>query len=123
MARANGRHNLDVVERAIAYHVGGSAGFKSGNEKRRLRLIEQAGLPEPLVNVEFEGLEIDLRWPEQMLAVEIDGGPHGRPRSRREDAAVDIALRAAGYKVLRFSEEEVRRGDVVRRISRGGLGG
>ena len=96
MARANGRHNLDVLERAIAYHLGGSAGFKSGNEAHCFRLIEEAGLPEPLVNVDFKGLEIDLRWPEQMLAVEVDGAGHGRVRTQREDAAVDIALRGRG---------------------------
>ena len=70
--------------------------------------MERAGLPEPLVNVDFGGLEIDFRWPEHMLAVEIDGGGHGRARTRREDAAVDLALRAAGYTVLRFDDGDLR---------------
>jgi hypothetical protein len=119
MGRANGRHNLDVLDRALAYHLGGSAGFKSGNEQHLFRLIEAAGLPEPLVNMDFEGLELDFRWPEQRLVVEIDGGGHGRVRTRREDAAVDLALAAAGYTVLRFNEDELQcRGEeVVRRIS------
>jgi hypothetical protein len=119
MGRANGRHNLDVLERAIAYHLDGSAGFKSGNERHCFRLIEEAGLPEPLVNVRFGGLEIDLRGPEQMLAVEVDGTGHGRPRTLREDAAVELALAAAGYTLLRVTEEELRQDGegVVRRIS------
>jgi hypothetical protein len=121
MGRANGRHNLGVLERALGYHEGGSAGFKSGNEAHCFRLLEEAGLPEPLVNVDFCGLEVDFRWPERMVAVEVDGGGHGRPRTRREDAAVDLALAAAGYTVLRFTEAELRQdgAEVVRRVSRG----
>jgi hypothetical protein len=103
--RATGRRRLGVLEQAIAYHLNGSAGFKSGNEKRSFALLD--GLPEPLVNVGFEGLEIDFRWPELHVAVEVDGSGHGRARTEREDAAVDLALRVAGYTVLRFSVHDL----------------
>ena len=118
IARANGRHHLTVLEQAIAYHLNGSVGFKSGNEKHYFRLLAEADLPEPLVNVEFHGLEVDCRWPDRRCAVEIDGPPHQRARTRREDAAVDLALAAAGYRVMRFTEDDLRSAPAVGRRRR-----
>jgi very-short-patch-repair endonuclease len=106
--RSAGRHHLSVLEQAIAYHLHGSVGFKSGNEKHYFRLLEQSGLPEPLVNVQFHGLEVDFRWPDRRCAVEIDGHPHQRARTKREDAAVNLALAAAGYRVMRFTEDDLQ---------------
>jgi hypothetical protein len=50
MDRANGRHRLDVLDKALALNAAGSAGTRSGNEDRFLSLTAQAGLPPPLVN-------------------------------------------------------------------------
>jgi very-short-patch-repair endonuclease len=107
MARANGRHKLIVLEQALHLHAIGSAGTKSGPEDAFLALAQQRDLPGPLVNVHLEGVEVDFHWPDQLVAVEVDGPGHGRPRSRREDALKDRALSAAGYQVLRFTEIQV----------------
>ncbi len=56
-----------------------------------------------------QGLEVDVHWPELRLCVEIDGGHRLRPRTRREDAARDRILTAAGYRVLRFTEDDLDR--------------
>jgi Transcriptional regulator, AbiEi antitoxin/Protein of unknown function (DUF559) len=103
MERAKGRKNLQVLDRALCLNAAGSAGTKSWNEDRRLAEIEAAGLPEPLVNVHVEGIEVDLHWPDAKLCLEVDGPGHQRPRTRREDAARDEKLRAAGYEVMRAS--------------------
>jgi hypothetical protein len=105
MARANGRHNLAVLEHALTLHVAGSAGIKSGPEKAFLSLLD--GLPTPLVNTHLHGVEVDFHWPELKLAVEIDGPGHGRPRTQREDALKQQILEAAGYTVVRFTEMDV----------------
>jgi hypothetical protein len=63
MVRANGRHNLAVLERAIELHRMGSAGTRSGAEDAFLRLVE----PEPLVNMDLLGFEVDFRWPDRRL--------------------------------------------------------
>ena len=102
MARANGRHNLHVLERAIELYRSGSAGTRSGGEDAFLAL----DFPEPLVNTEFGGLEVDFRWPDLKLAVEVDGTGHTRPPSKRGDAQKDV-LRAAGYELLRLTDTEV----------------
>ena len=73
MARANGRHKLAVVERAIELHRSGCPGTKSAGEDAFLALFAD---DEPLVNLHVEGRQVDFHWPEHRLVVEIDGaGP------------------------------------------------
>ena len=105
MVRVRGRPRLSVVERALELHAAGSAGTRSGAEDAFLTLVH--ALPEPLVNVSFEGFERDFRWPG--LVVEIDGPAHGRPHTRLDDAGRDRTLREAGCAVLRFSADDVHR--------------
>ena len=118
MARANGRQNLRVVDRAIALHRAGSAGIKSRNELAFFLLVTGAGFPEPLVNVHAHGFERDFHWPELGLAVEIDGPGHLRAPTREADASRDATLAAAGYTVMRFTDSDVkfRSADVLTRL-------
>jgi hypothetical protein len=108
--RSNGRHNLDVLERALALNAQGSAGTKSGNEDQFLHLLQLAGIPEPLVNTRVNGVEPDFHWPDLQLAIEIDGPGHARARTQREDGQNEAKLRAAGYEVIRVRPDELRRG-------------
>lgn len=102
-----GRRGLGVLRKALALHAAGSAGTKSANEDAFLALVRGEGYPEPLVNADCLGFEVDFHWPARRLVVEIDGGQHERPRTRAEDARRDAALRAAGYAVLRFADVEL----------------
>ena len=70
MARANGRHNLHVLHRALELNAAGSAGLKSRDEAAFLSRIKD--LPEPLVNTKLNGEEADFHWPAHKLVVEID---------------------------------------------------
>jgi very-short-patch-repair endonuclease len=105
MARANGRRRIKVLEAALALHASGSAGSRSRLERRFLKLVRGAGLPEPRMNTIVNGFEVDAYWPG--LCVEIDGVGHRRKRSVVDDRIRDAALRAAGYVVLRFEEADV----------------
>ena len=106
MARAKGR-KLNVLERALALHRAGSAGTKSDLEDRFLAQIQLAGLEPPLVNAgvqtPHQQFEVDFLWPERKLVVEVDGSGHQRPRTQREDARRDRALKDAGYEVTRVT--------------------
>ena len=104
MARAPGR-KLSVLEEALRLHNAGSAGSKSRNEKRFLKLIRGAGLPEPLHNVQIHGFEVDFAWPG--MCVEVDGEGHERPQTKIDDRIRDAALKARGIAVLRVSEQEL----------------
>jgi hypothetical protein len=105
MKRANGRRSLAVLEKALALHLGGSAGTRSALEDAFLALIRD--LPEPLVNTACEGEEVDFLWPERALVVEVDGPGHQRPGQRSVDARRERKLRAAGFTVLRFTAVEI----------------
>jgi very-short-patch-repair endonuclease len=126
MARADGRHNLDVLDYALAAHSAGSAGTRSDLEDAFLALIRSAGLPEPLVNVGVQAggrkIEVDFHWPRQQLCIEIDGPGHTRPRTRGEDRLRDRVLRGDGHEVLRFTGDDLvrRPAHVLEAIARGG---
>lgn len=98
MARARGR-DLTTLHAALQAHAHGSAGTRSANEDRFLAAWQG---PQPLVNTKLHGIEVDLHWPGENLAVEIDGPGHNRPRTRAEDAQRDAALREAGVNVVRI---------------------
>ena len=102
MQRANGRHNLHLLERALELRAAGSAGLKSRNEAAFLSMLKN--LPEPLVNTKLHGIEVDFHWPEQKLVVEVDGPGHDRPRTKRDDAYKEAVLRNAGYEVVRIRD-------------------
>jgi very-short-patch-repair endonuclease len=99
MTRANGRRNLAKLAKAIQSN---SPGTRSDLEDRFLELIP--GL-QPNVNPTIEGLEVDFEL--NGLVVEIDGPGHNRPRTRRDDAARDAILKAAGYSVLRLTPDDL----------------
>ena len=108
MARANGRHRLRALEQAIEDYLDGSAGLKSRAERAFLLHVHAAGLPRPRVNVRVEGIEVDFHWPRRRLVVEIDGGHHARPPTRREDERRDAELRSAGWSVMRIRAREIQ---------------
>jgi hypothetical protein len=124
MARAHGRHNLAVLDRALALNAAGSAGTKSALEDQFLALTRAAGIPDPLPNAAVQAagrqIEVDFLWPDLRLCVEIDGPGHNRTRTRNEDRERDEALQAAGHEVVRFSGAEV--GDPKELIARLGAG-
>ena len=83
-------------------------GAKSHLERLFLKLIRNAGLPLPEVNVRIEGRERDFLWREERLVVEVDGYAfHSSRRAMRRDRARDRHLTAALWRPARYSYEEV----------------
>jgi very-short-patch-repair endonuclease len=83
---------------------------RSVAEERFLSLIRDSGLPQPLVNVRRHGYEIDFFWPEERVAVEVDGFAYHRTRGRFEgDRSRDAALRKAGITVIRITWRQLER--------------
>jgi hypothetical protein len=122
LARANGRHNLGVLERALELNALGSAGTRSALEDAFLGLLDGAGIVEPLVNTDVAGEEADCVWHDAGLIVEVDGPGHLRARAKRTDARKETVWSAAGYEIVRFTWLEIERtpGDVIMRV-RGAL--
>ncbi|TCK20318.1 DUF559 domain-containing protein [Pseudonocardia endophytica] len=81
----------------------------------RLRLIlVRGGLPRPVaqhpvVDDRRRILWLDLAYPEQRLGVEYDGGDHfATPEAARADARRHTRLVAAGWRVLRYTSDDMR---------------
>lgn len=95
-------------------------------EKRLLQLIQRSGLPEPLLHhrVLDRGRTIaivDLAYPGPQVAIEADGYRyhHGRRRWQGDLTRMN-ALTTRGWKVLRFTDDDVRRrpAEVIAAIAR-----
>jgi Protein of unknown function (DUF559)/Transcriptional regulator, AbiEi antitoxin len=82
---------------------------RSPLEDAFLELCDAHGIPRPLVNTVVEGYEVDFCWPEERLIVETDGHAHHGTRAAFErDRARDARLTALGWRVMRFTERQVR---------------
>jgi len=83
----------------------------------RLWKIKYPELPMPCREHRFHAerkWRLDFAWPKFMLAVEIDGGAYGGGRHQRRegfnrDAEKSRALAELGWRVLRFTGDDLRR--------------
>jgi very-short-patch-repair endonuclease len=84
--------------------------FTRSEAERRLKgLCRAAGLPAPRMNARVAGYEVDGLWPAQRLIVEIDGWHyHGTRQAFERDRRKDVALTAAGYRVVRITWRRLR---------------
>ncbi len=77
-------------------------------ERRFLRLVRQAGLPEPLTQQWVNGYRVDFYWPQLGLIVETDGLRYHRTATQQsKDRVRDQVHVAAGLTVLRFTHAQV----------------
>lgn len=78
-------------------------------ERRFLRLVRRAGLPQPLTQQRLNGYRVDFCWPALKLVVETDGlRYHRTPTQQSRDRVRDQAHVAAGFIALRFTHAQVR---------------
>jgi very-short-patch-repair endonuclease len=81
---------------------------RSDLELAFLELCRRHRLPEPELNVWIGKHQVDFLWRDERLVVETDSYRYHRGRSAFEnDHARDLALRALGYGVMRFSDRQV----------------
>ena len=71
-------------------------------------LCDVHGLPLPHVNCVIEGRVRDFYWPRCRLVVEADSYAwHRSPSALNADRERDVELTLAGYRVLRFTYEQI----------------
>ncbi len=96
---------------------------------RLLWHIMDTGLPDPRTEYPFRGLSgtrryrFDLAWPEERIAVEIDGaiwrqGRHTRGAGYINDRVKDCEATVTGWRVLRVTAEMIDNGDVIAYLER-----
>jgi very-short-patch-repair endonuclease len=87
---------------------------QSEGERRTLRLLREARLPQPLTNVRVEGWPVDFLWPEHKLIVEVDGYAfHSHRRAFERDRRRDAAHVSAGYVVIRITWRQLKEEPLV----------
>lgn len=105
--RAGNRAGVGAL-RALLRHQGGPRLTRSEAERRLLRLIRAARLPEPQANARVEGFEVDFLWPDAHLIVEVDGFAfHGHRGAFERDRLRDMALRDRGFEVIRVTWKQL----------------
>ena len=108
--RARGRRGARALRRAIAAYEPSTQ--KSELERRFKELVETApDIPRPTFNALVGGEsgthEVDAYWPDERLAVQLDGLEFHRTRRDREhDAASDADLELAGHRVMRLTWDD-----------------
>lgn len=88
--------------------------LRSVLEAKLLSLVMAHGLPRPVCNQKLRvggrEIEVDFFWPDRRLVVEADGYAfHGTRAAFERDPRRDQALLLAGYRVARFTWDQVER--------------
>ena len=77
-------------------------------ERRFLRLVRAADLPEPLTQQALNGHRVDFHWPDLGLVVETDGlRYHRTPAQQAGDHRRDQVHARAGLTTMRFTHAQV----------------
>lgn len=99
---------MRALKRVLTNHRPGTTRTRSGLEERFLALCRANSLPQPELNVELEGIEVDFVWREARLAVETDTyATHGGAAAFERDHRRDLRLRAGGWIPLRFTDRQL----------------
>jgi very-short-patch-repair endonuclease len=105
-----GRPGSAALRAALDCHRPELARTKSLLEEKFVLLCERVSLLQPELNVWVAGYLVDAVWFDQRLVVELDGhAAHDTPMAMEEDRSRELALRAAGFTVLRYTWQQVTR--------------
>lgn len=81
---------------------------RSPLEDRFLFLCERHDIELPVPNFVIGTYEVDAVWPKLGLAVELDGREeHGTPAAVVLDRRRELAIRNAGFEIIRYGSEQV----------------
>ncbi len=111
LARARGRRGVRNLRAVLGSEVGEGTP-RSELERRFLALCRRARLPRPAVNqwlaIAGEEMQVDFVWHAARAVVETDGfRTHGTRQAFRRDRRRDRLLNLAGWRVVRFTWDEV----------------
>jgi hypothetical protein len=104
-----GRRGSRRVLKELDRHLPQLAKTMSPLEDRFLVFCQQWGFPIPEPNALIAGYHVDAVFRDAHLAVELDGrGTHGTPAAVVRDRRRELAIRGAGYRIVRYGDEQLR---------------
>jgi len=107
------RRGIGLISSLLAERLDGSAIGDTELEKRLLRIIRSAGLPDPVAQTPLPGRGAmsglcDFGYHEAKLLLEADGRPwHSRIADIRRDRQRDLEAAAAGWMTIRVMYEDM----------------
>jgi hypothetical protein len=112
LARAGKHRGAGVLRGILDDHSPGSTRTRNDLEEAFLAICDRAGLPRPEVNawiaLDPNGYEADFLWRGQRLIAETDGAAaHATRRGFERDRRRDQQLTLAGWRVVRFTYDQV----------------
>jgi hypothetical protein len=109
LGRSRGHAGWGRLRRAIALYA--PVPFtRSGFERLFFEAVLAAGLPRPATNFVDAGFELDVYWPEQRFAVELDTyATHGTNAAFERDHVRDEDLLLAGIELIRVTDVRFHR--------------
>jgi len=120
LSRAGGHRGSRRLRRALAIYR--PAPFsRSGLERRFRELVLESGLPRPAMGYVEAGYELDVYWPEERFAVELDVyETHGSRQSFEDDRIRQEDLKLAGVEMIRVTGHRLDREprEVIQRVAR-----
>lgn len=103
-----GRPGSRKLRAALSTHEPRLARTRSRVERSFLELCRRAALPLPDVNARVGRMTVDALWRDAGLAVELDSyGTHGSPARMERDRRRELHLRAAGFAVVRYTDQQI----------------
>jgi len=99
-----------VIRMLVAERLAvGGGRTESWLERTVLQVLLDAGVPPPVpqyrVIADGHRYRLDFAWPDQRVALEVDGYLHGTSAAVHHDRERDLHLRRAGWTVLRVTGE------------------
>jgi len=100
---------------ALKLHTPGYGQMKSRLERSFRALLIRHRIELPLRNEPVGPWTVDCLWPDQRVAVELDGRQHERPHQADSDDDRDLWLRRHGYVTRRYGKRQIdeRPADVI----------
>jgi len=126
--RCRGRNGVSVMEHILQDRAGVGR-TESWLERETLKVLHSAGLPSPSCQrrVSRRGgfaARVDFQYAAERIVIEVDGhGGHSTKRQRADDAERANRIQLEGYRLLRFTYDDVvRRPGLVVALVREALG-
>jgi very-short-patch-repair endonuclease len=106
--RAGKRKGIARLKAILNSHAG-QALTRSETERLCRRLLQAAGLPQPITNQRVAGYEADFLWPQHRVVLEVDTITfHGHARAFEWDRRKTMILESAGYHVIRVTRRQLQ---------------
>jgi very-short-patch-repair endonuclease len=110
LARAGGHRGRGRLARALAIYRPDPAFTRSRYERHFRRAVKAAGLPDPSMNFNVSGFELDAYWPDLRFAVELDlFETHGSRAAFERDRLRQEELKLLGVESIRITAPRFRR--------------